>query len=134
MSEKKYQQTIILEPNAGRKYQCGPMVAIFKLDEEETDSAYAVSEWWLEPNTSGPGIHHHEKNEELFYVIEGTASFIIDGARVDASKGTCIRIPANVSHDFENKTDKKTGILNFFMPGGFESNMPAIVRWFENQK
>lgn len=31
-------------------------------------------------------------------------------------------------HDFENRTDKKTGFLNFFIPRGFEWNMPVIVK------
>ena len=34
-------------------------------------------------------------------------------------------------HDFENRTDKKMGLLNFYIPGGFEKHMPAIVKWFE---
>jgi hypothetical protein len=26
------------------------------------------------------------------------------------------------------------GVLNFFIPGGFERNMPSIVKWFEDNK
>jgi hypothetical protein len=37
-------------------------------------------------------------------------------------------------HDFKNSTNEKTGILNFFIPGGFERNMPAIVDWFAANK
>ena len=35
-----------------------------------------------------------------------------------------------MTHDFENRTDERVGLLNVFLPGGFEENMPAIVKWF----
>ena len=67
---------IFLPPGAGRFYQAGPMQATFKADGRETDDAYCVSEWWLEPGDPGPGPHSHEDNVEIFYVLEGTMSFL----------------------------------------------------------
>jgi mannose-6-phosphate isomerase-like protein (cupin superfamily) len=49
-------------------------------------------------------------------------------------QGPFVRIPAGVTHDFENRTDQRMGLLNFFIPGGFEKNMPAIVEWFERNR
>ena len=37
-------------------------------------------------------------------------------------------------HDFANRSGSKMGLLNFFIPGGFERNMPSIVKWFENNQ
>ena len=125
---------LILSEGNGRVYNCGAMTAIFKADENETNNRYSISEWWLEPNSDGPGAHLHEDNDEVFYVLEGTTSFLVGEEWVDADKGTFIRIPAKTIHDFKNKTDKKTGVLNFFIPGGFERNMPSIVKWFEDNK
>lgn len=122
---------LILGPEQGRSYNCGTMTAVFKADENETDEKYSISEWWLEPDSDGPGAHHHEDNDEVFYVLEGTTSFLVGDKWVDAVKGTFLRIPAKTTHDFANRTNKKTGVLNFFIPGGFEKNMPAIVKWFE---
>ncbi|MGC4231398.1 MAG: cupin domain-containing protein [Niabella sp.] len=122
---------LIIPAGEGRIYNCGTMTAVFKADENETDEKYSVSEWWLEPGSEGPGAHQHEENEEIFYVLEGTASFLIGDKWMDASKGTFIRIPAKTIHDFTNRTSQRTGILNFFIPGGFERNMPSIVKWFE---
>ena len=132
MSKKKQDKAIVIQPDHGRKYECGNMNAIFKFDEE-SGSKYAVSEWWIAPETAGPGIQHHKKNKDVVYVLEGKVTFIIDNERINASKGSCIRIPANVPHDFENGTGKKAGMLNFFIPGGFEPKMPAIVEWYKNQ-
>lgn len=128
--EKK---TIILEQGEGRTYNMGAMQAIFLADEEETDSQYSVSQWWLDPNSEGPGAHLHEDNDEVFYVLEGTMSFLAGEKWVDAKKGTFLRIPSKTLHDFANRTSERAGVLNFYIPGGFERNMPAIVKWFEEQ-
>ncbi|HLT53273.1 MAG TPA: cupin domain-containing protein [Flavobacteriaceae bacterium] len=126
-----HKESIILPKGEGRSYNCGTMTAIFKADEQETDAAYSVSEWWLEPNSEGPGAHKHDANDELFYVLEGTTSFLVGDQWVDAPKGTFLRIPANTMHDFANRTNETTGVLNVFIPGGFERHMPSIVQWFE---
>ena len=125
---------LILEEGQGRVYNCGTMTAVFKADENETNEQYSISEWWLEPNSDGPGAHQHVENDEVFYVLAGTTSILIGEKWIDAKKGTFIRIPAKTTHDFRNKTDQKTGVLNFFIPGGFERNMPSIVEWFEDNK
>jgi mannose-6-phosphate isomerase-like protein (cupin superfamily) len=124
---------IFLPAGAGRIYDMGKMQAIFKADEEETKEQYCISEWWLEPYSDGPGAHSHEKNHDIFYVLEGTASILVGEKWINASKGAFILVPENTMHDFANRTDSKTGLLNFFIPGGFERNMPSIVKWFEGK-
>jgi mannose-6-phosphate isomerase-like protein (cupin superfamily) len=125
---------LILEAGQGRIYNCGTMTAIFKADENETAEKYSISEWWLEPDSGGPGAHRHEENDEVFYVLEGTPSFLVGDKWIDAPKGTFLRIPAKTMHDFANRTSQKAGVLNFFIPGGFERNMPSIVQWFAENK
>jgi mannose-6-phosphate isomerase-like protein (cupin superfamily) len=123
---------IVLEKGEGREYDCGGMAAIFKADENETDNKYGIAEWWLKPNSEGklektlyPGAHSHTNKVEVFYVLEGTISFLVDDKWIEAKQGTFIRIPVGTTHTFANRTDKKTGFLNFYTPGGFESGMPA---------
>jgi mannose-6-phosphate isomerase-like protein (cupin superfamily) len=125
---------IVLAPEQGRTYEMGCMRATFKADGDETDERYAVSEWWMEPRNAGPGAHHHDHNDEVFYVLEGTASILIGDRWLDVARGSFIRIPAGVTHDFENRSDQRMGLLNFFIPGGFEKNMPAIVEWFDRNR
>ncbi|MFH6983632.1 cupin domain-containing protein [Marinoscillum luteum] len=127
-------EPLVLHAGEGRTHNCGRMTAVFKADENETDEKYSISEWWLEPDTDGPGAHLHEENDEVFYVLEGTVSVLIGQEWVQAKKGAFLRIPAKTLHDFKNQTEKRAGLLNFFIPGGFERNMPAIVSWFEKNK
>ena len=88
---------IFLPPGGGRSYQAGPMRAVFKADGAETDDRYCVSEWWLDAGDSGPGPHSHEDNVEIFYVLEGTMSFLVGEKRLDAPRGSFLRIPAGVT-------------------------------------
>ncbi len=132
--KNNHTDALILTEGQGRVYNCGTMTAVFKADENETADKYSISEWWLEPNSDGPGTHEHEENDEVFYGIEGTTSILVGDQWIDVKKGTFLRIPKKTIHDFANRTNEKSGVLNFFIPGGFERNMPSIVKWFEENK
>lgn len=83
----------------------------------------------LEPHTQGPGPHSHEE-DDIFYVIEGTMSFLIGDSWIDAPKGSFVLAPGGMTHDFQNRSSNRAGVLNFSIPGDFEKNMPAIAKWF----
>jgi mannose-6-phosphate isomerase-like protein (cupin superfamily) len=121
---------VVLAPGQGRRYAMGRMTSIFKADCDETANRYSISEWWLEPNTTGPGAHSHEE-DDVFFVIEGTMSFLIGKKWVDAPAGSFVLVPGGVRHDFQNRSRKRAGALNISAPGGFEGHMPSIVEWFE---
>lgn len=122
-------EPVVLAPGEGRAYPMGRIGAVFKADGAETASRYAISEWWLEPFTQGPGAHTHDE-DDVFYVIEGTMSILVGGEWTHASRGSFVLIPGGVTHDFENRTDARAGVLNFSVPGAFELNMPGIAQWF----
>jgi mannose-6-phosphate isomerase-like protein (cupin superfamily) len=122
---------IFLPPGEGRSYPMGRISAIFKADGDETQRGYSISEWWLEPHTQGPGAHSHaEDDDDIFYVIEGTMSFLIGDRWIDAPKGSFVLAPGAMRHDFQNRSANRAGVLNFSVPGDFEKDMPAIIKWF----
>ena len=120
---------IVLAPGEGRVYPMGRIGVVFKADGDETASRYSISEWWLEPNTQGPGAHAHPE-DDVFYIIEGTMSFLVTDAWIDAARGAFMLVPGGSTHDFENRSDARAGVLNLSVPGGFEQHMPGIVEWF----
>jgi mannose-6-phosphate isomerase-like protein (cupin superfamily) len=107
----------------------GSLSATFKTDGDETRKQYSISEWWLDPYTKGPGAHQHDE-DDVFYVLEGTFTFFVGGKWFDAPKGTLVIAPGGTPHDFENRTGKRAGFLNFSAPGGFEPEMQGIAEWF----
>ncbi|MDP9139517.1 MAG: cupin domain-containing protein [Pseudomonadota bacterium] len=127
---KPSRSAIVLGPGEGRAYPMGRIAAVFKADGAETRSGYSISEWWLDPHTKGPGAHAHDE-DDIFYVIEGTMSVLINDRWIDATRGSFVMVPAGVTHDFENRTAHRAGLLNFSYPGDFEQHMPSIVDWFK---
>jgi mannose-6-phosphate isomerase-like protein (cupin superfamily) len=107
----------------------GPVHALFKADGDETRGRYAISEWWLEPHTRGPGAHQHPE-DDVFFVIAGTMSFFLGDTWIDAPKGSLVIAPGGTTHDFENRTAKRAGALNISVPGNFEPEMDGIAEWF----
>ena len=120
---------IFLPPGKGRSYPMGRISAVFKADGDETQKGYTISEWWLEPLTKGPGPHAHPE-DDIFYVIEGTMSILLGDRWVDAAEGSFVLIPSNMTHDFENRSTERAGVLSFGIPGDFEKKMPEIQAWF----
>ena len=122
-------EALFLAPGEGRTYPMGGISALFKADGTETDGRYSISEWWLEPNTQGPGAHSHPE-DDVFYVLEGTMSFLVGDRWLDAPAGSFVLAPAGMTHDFENRGSSRAGVLNFSAPGNFEQHMPDIADWF----
>jgi mannose-6-phosphate isomerase-like protein (cupin superfamily) len=120
---------VVLPPGEGRSYPMGRIRAVFKADGGETRGGYSISEWYLQPHTQGPGAHSHAE-DDVFYVIEGTMSVLVGRRWVDAPKGSFVLVPAGMTHDFQNRTSRRAGVLNLSFPGGFEKSMPAIAKWF----
>jgi mannose-6-phosphate isomerase-like protein (cupin superfamily) len=120
---------IVLAPGEGRSYPMGRISAVFKADESETVGRYSISEWWLDAHTTGPGAHSHPE-DDVFYVLEGTMSVLVDDEWIDAPPGSFVLVPGGVTHDFENRGDVRSGVLNVSAPGDFEPHMPGISAWF----
>lgn len=120
---------LVLAPGEGRDYPMGRISALFKADGAETGEQYSISEWWLDPHTKGPGPHAH-REDDVFYVLAGTMSVLVDTEWVQASTGSLILLPGGVTHDFENRGSERAGMLNFSAPGNFEEEMPGIAQWF----
>ena len=63
----------------------------------EAAAGYSISEWWLEPNTTGPGAHTHPE-DDVFHVVEGTMSFLVDDRWIDAPRGSFVLVVPGVQN------------------------------------
>ncbi len=119
---------LVLAPGEGRSYPMGRLSVVFKADGTETDGRCSISEWWLDPHTRGHGAHSHPP-DDMFFVLEGTLSFLVGDEWVDAPAGSFILVPGGVTHTFDNRGDTRAGALNISAPD-LEERMPAIADWF----
>jgi mannose-6-phosphate isomerase-like protein (cupin superfamily) len=127
--EAAERKALVLRPGEGRAYDMGRMSAVYKADGDETASRYEISEWSLDPHTRGPGAHSHE-NDDIFYVLEGTMTFLVGDAWREAPRGSFVLVPGGMTHDFKNTGEVKATMLNIGVPGGFEKGMPQVVAYF----
>lgn len=59
----------------------------------------------VEPGKSTHAPHHHPE-EEFFYILEGKASFYLDGKTVEVGANTSLYCPPNSEHGISNAGDK----------------------------
>jgi quercetin dioxygenase-like cupin family protein len=130
-SRDGHQESLVVKPDDGRKYDMGRMQAVFFADAEQTGNRYSISEWSLEARTEGPGAHSHPE-DHIFYVLQGTLSLLIDGQRTDAPRGSYALIPGGTSHDFSNRGAEACKFISINTPAGFEQMMPQLVKWFSD--
>jgi uncharacterized cupin superfamily protein len=73
----------------------------------------------LIPPGGGPPPHRHDF-EESFIVLEGEIEATFRGAKMVASAGQTLHIPANAPHQFHNQSDRAARLLCICSPAGQE--------------
>jgi quercetin dioxygenase-like cupin family protein len=79
----------------------------------------------LEPG-AGPADHVHFKQDEMFYVLEGTFEFAIGDQVSTAGPGTIIFVPRAVVHRFRNVGTTRARLLVWSLPDGLDHHFRAI--------
>lgn len=79
---------------------------------------------FVEHTSMPPGFatpyHVHHREDESFYVIEGEAAFILDGAWKRVGAGAFVYGPREIPHGFKIVGDAPARMLILCTPGGFE--------------
>jgi quercetin dioxygenase-like cupin family protein len=91
----------------------------FLVTGAQSDGAYFIMEAIVPPG-GGPPPHIHHREQESFYVLEGTLEIRMGGQVVQASAGDFVHIPKGVVHSFRNSGDGLARQLLIFSPGGME--------------
>jgi quercetin 2,3-dioxygenase len=86
------------------------------------DTAGGLSAFELAvPARGGPGLHVHHREDEWYYVVEGTFLFDAGDERHELRTGASIFLPRDISHRWANSSTSGQGrLLLVNQPGGFE--------------
>ena len=87
------------------------------LSGNDTGGKVSVFEEIVAPN-SGPPLHTHETQYEIFHVIAGHIQFEVDGKRTDVHSGGVALIPPGAKHAFINKGQEEAVIHFELLPSG----------------
>ncbi len=59
--------------------------------------------WAHAVDIDGAKLHYHQRSTELYYVLEGGGSVMLDGVEQPVSKGSLVHIPPGVVHGARGK-------------------------------
>ena len=76
---------------------------------------------FVNPARFAPPLHRHRDEDELFYVLSGSACFRCDGEELPAGPGDFVLLPAGLPHTFIVGPDEPLHVLQITTPAGFES-------------
>jgi mannose-6-phosphate isomerase-like protein (cupin superfamily) len=90
-----------------------------KLGSEHTGGKFSLIEELIPVGTATP-YHIHHNEDEVFYVLEGEAEFVLDGRLIRADTGMLLLLPRNIPHGFRIVGEQPARLLNMLYPANFE--------------
>ena len=96
---------------------------------EDTGGRLTVFEILFPPD-SGPPLHVHEREDEAFYVLEGSLSVRMGEEEFEALAGSFVFQPRGIPHTFRSSSDGAR-VLLLVVPSGFEGYFRALSRLAE---
>lgn len=122
-------QSIVRSPGEGRDIPLGVAgVVTLKAVGDETGGTLSVYEFIMPPRTAGPPLHLHGNMDEVFYVLEGESTFLVDGETKTAPAGSFVFIPRGIAHTFWNESELPVKQLTVFTPAGIEDYFDEVTQ------
>ena len=126
MSRTPNSRPVVLDPGGGEHITVGASSLSIKAEAATTGGSFFMSETEIEPGFPGPPPHTHEQLHDMFYVLEGVLTLLVDGETIEARPGTFVCAPPGTVHTFTNRSDAPVRFLNMSTPGGFEGYMREL--------
>jgi mannose-6-phosphate isomerase-like protein (cupin superfamily) len=103
-----------------------------KATGEQTGGRLTVAEF-VNPAGFAPPLHRHLVEDEMFYLLSGTAEFRCDGQSFEAGPGDFVLLPVGLPHTFVVGRSEPLRVLQITTPSGFEdfaaeAGGPALER------
>jgi quercetin dioxygenase-like cupin family protein len=106
-------------------------LAVIKATAADTGGQLTIIEMTEPPGAEAP-LHVHYREDEAFWMLEGSATFEVGGETIEASAGDYLFGPRGIPHRF-TVGDSGCRMLFVCTPGGFEGlvremSEPAAAR------
>jgi mannose-6-phosphate isomerase-like protein (cupin superfamily) len=92
----------------------------FMVDGAETAGRLTVIEHTVAPGVLAGPLHHHTREDEYSYVLEGRLGAVLGDEEVFAGPGDLVFKPRGQWHTFWNPGDTPTRVLELITPSGLE--------------
>jgi len=114
----------VVPAGAGPDYDWTNDHIYVKTPADMTDGRVTVVEDVLKPGFHLPR-HHHRVMTEIFFVLDGEATFVFDDETVQAWAGMTVTVPANVRHEVSAPNGAR--LITVFTPGGFDRYLAELA-------
>ena len=112
-------QVRYVRAGTGQAYRSPIDEITFLITGEETCGALFMAEVSVPPGGGNPP-HIHHREEETFYLRQGTLTVHVGGKTLTASAGDFICLPRGVAHSFQNTGNVDAKFLLVVAPAGLE--------------
>jgi len=112
-------QEFIAQAGTGPVYRSPIDQIRFLMTGEQTGGAFFMAEVSVPPGCGNPP-HIHTREEETFYLQQGTLTVQVGGKTVTASAGDVVCLPRGVAHSFQNNGSVDVKVLLVAAPAGLE--------------
>lgn len=86
-------------------------------DSGATGGALGANRLTLGEGADGAGPHYHARSSELFYVLDGTVRFSLDGEMETVGPGALVVVPPRMPHAFGATPGSTAELLVVLTPG-----------------
>jgi quercetin dioxygenase-like cupin family protein len=117
----------LLRPGEGKAYWIVGDLNTILASGEDTGGAFAMIHVEVQPG-GGPPPHVHSREDEAFYVLDGSVTFQADGKAIPASAGAWITLPRGSLHTFRNTGTTVARMLILVTPSGLERFFAEVGR------
>jgi len=118
-------EAIVSAPGEGERLRSGKRAVLLKGVLPDL----CVAEWDLDGPFDGPDPHHHDRQVDAYYVLEGELDLTVEGAVHAVGPDTLACVPRGVRHTFAHHRPGTARVLNLHAPdGGFADYLRRASR------
>jgi quercetin dioxygenase-like cupin family protein len=112
-------QLAYVPAGSGRSYKSPIDQITFLITGEQTGGAFFMAEVTVVPGGGNPP-HIHHREDESFYLQQGTLTINVGGKTLNAQPGDFVQLPREVVHSFQNTGNVDAKVLLVCSPAGLE--------------
>ena len=125
--EPSFFHPVLTDVGAGRTFAMLGTTMRLIAPAAATGGRYTILEQVTPPGW-GPPRHIHSREDEIFYILEGTYELHVGEEHRTVSAGASAVLPRNVPHGFRNIASTPGRLLCIIAPGGLEEYFLALAK------
>jgi mannose-6-phosphate isomerase-like protein (cupin superfamily) len=106
----------IIGAGKGTIFAARGSVMAFKAIAAQTGGDFSLMERTVPPRGRRPLPHRHVNCSEAFWVLDGTITFVLDGAEQRGRRDDFLLVPRGAAHTFGNDGDEPARLLVLHAP------------------